>query len=152
MTVQAQVQTNFSLLTDHDIYLFKEGNHFRLYEKLGSHLISVGGMQGTLFAVWAPNAKRVSVIGEFNDWNKESHPLKVRDDASGIWEGFIPGVGEGALYKYHIVSRFNGYEVDKGDPFSFGWEVSPQTASVVRNLAVRTEHCYPAARGVSWRD
>jgi len=74
-----------SLLTDMDIYLFKEGNHFRLYEKLGSHLITVGDIEGTLFAVWAPNAEHVSVIGEFNDWDKESHLLKVRDDASGIW-------------------------------------------------------------------
>lgn len=123
-----------SLLTEMDIYLFKEGTNFRLYEKLGSHLMSVDGVQGTLFAVWAPNAERVSVIGEFNNWNMESHRLKVREDDSGIWEGFIAGVRDGDLYKYHIVSRFNGYEVDKGDPFSFGWEVSPRTASAVRGL------------------
>ena len=95
-----------SLLTDHDIYLFKEGNHFGLYEKLGSHLMTVDGAKGTLFAVWAPNAAKVSVIGDFNAWNNDSHPLAVRHDGSGIWEGFIPGVlPSGSLYKYHIVSR-----------------------------------------------
>src|SRR4051812_2533115 len=93
-----------SLLTDHDIYLFKEGNHFKLYEKLGAHLTTVDGVAGTCFAVWAPNAKSVSVIGNFNGWNRSAHPLKGRWDGSGIWEGFIPGVGRGELYKYYIIS------------------------------------------------
>ncbi|MDH4222028.1 MAG: 1,4-alpha-glucan branching protein GlgB [candidate division Zixibacteria bacterium] len=123
-----------SLLTDQDIYLFKEGNHFRLYEKLGSHLMTLNNAKGTYFSVWAPNAERVSVIGDFNGWNRQSHPLGVRWDGSGIWEGFIPGVGKGALYKYHIKSKYHNYKVDKGDPFAFCWEISPKTASVVWDL------------------
>ncbi len=124
-----------SLLTVHDIYLFKEGNHFGLYEKLGSHILTVDGVEGTLFAVWAPNAERVSVIGDFNKWKRGSHLLRVRDDGSGIWEGFIPGVAQGALYKYHIRSRYFNHETEKGDPFAFSWEVPPRTASVVWDLA-----------------
>jgi 1,4-alpha-glucan branching enzyme len=124
-----------SLLTEHDIYLFKQGNHFRLYEKLGSHLMNVGGVDGALFAVWAPNAAKVSVIGDFNGWERNSHHLAVRHDGSGIWEGFIPGVAEGALYKYFIVSQRNGHEGEKGDPFAFFWETPPRTASIVWNLA-----------------
>ena len=123
-----------SLLTDHDIYLFKEGNHFGLYEKLGSHAMTVDGAAGTLFAVWAPNASRVSVKGDFNGWNKDSHKLKVRGDGSGIWEGFIPGTGHGTLYKYHIRSRSNNHEAEKGDPFAFSWETPPRTASLVWDL------------------
>jgi 1,4-alpha-glucan branching enzyme len=118
-----------SLLTEEDIYLFKEGSHFRLYEKLGSHLINSGGAEGVLFSVWAPNAQKVSVKGDFNGWSNDSHPLHPRWDGSGIWEGFIPGMGAGEVYKYHIVSNFNGYSVDKGDPFAFSWERPPRTAS-----------------------
>jgi len=129
-----QVINTFSLLTDHDIYLFKEGTHFRLYEKLGSHIVENEGTKGVFFAVWAPNAESVSVIGDFNGWNTESHHLKVRWDGSGIWEGFIPGLGQGTSYKYHIVSRLNKYSVDKGDPFAFYWELPPNTASIVWNL------------------
>ena len=128
------VRYGVSLFTDHDIYLFKEGNHFRLYEKLGSHVMTVDGIEGNYFAVWAPNALRVSVVGEFNGWNPESHPLRSREDGSGIWEGFITGVGEGAIYKYHIVSQHNNYRVDKGDPFAFCWEPPPKTASRVWDL------------------
>jgi 1,4-alpha-glucan branching enzyme len=124
-----------SLLTDHDIYLFKEGNHFGLYEKLGSHVMSVDGAKGTLFALWAPNAAKVSVIGDFNAWNNEMHPLAVRHDGSGIWEGFIPGVLQGSLYKYHIVSRHHHHRADKGDPFALSWETPPRTSSVVWDLA-----------------
>ena len=123
-----------SLLGELDIYLFKQGNHFRLYEKLGSHVMTVDGAEGTLFTLWAPNAAAVSVMGDFNGWNPKSHPLKVREDQSGIWEGFIPGLGPGTLYKYHIDSNSNGYAVDKGDPFAFSWEISPKTASVVWDL------------------
>jgi 1,4-alpha-glucan branching enzyme len=123
-----------SLLTDHDIYLFKEGNHFGLYEKLGSHLITVKGVPGTLFAVWAPNAAKVSVIGDFNDWDRESHQLSVRHDGSGIWEGFIPGLTQGTLYKYFIVSRHRHHQGEKGDPFAFSWETPPRTASLVWDL------------------
>jgi 1,4-alpha-glucan branching enzyme len=120
-----------SFLTDQDIYLFKQGNHFKLYEKLGAHPVTVSGEKGTLFSVWAPNAEKVSVMGDFNGWDKNSHHLRMREDGSGIWEGFIPGVGAGSAYKYHIVSRYHNYRVDKGDPFSFYWQPPPQTASVV---------------------
>ena len=124
-----------SLFTDYDIYLFKQGNHFRLHEKLGAHLMTVDDIQGAFFGVWAPNAARVSVIGDFNGWNTETHPLRVREDGSGIWEGFIPHIKQGSLYKYHIVSKYNHYEVDKGDPYAFYWEVSPKTASIVWDLS-----------------
>src|SRR5687768_286461 len=107
-----------SLLSNDDVYLFNEGNHYDLWKKLGSHLLHDRGVQGTYFAVWAPNAEQVSVIGEFNEWEKGSHHLWQRGH-SGIWEGFIPGVEQGAQYKYHIASHFNGYRVDKADPFAF---------------------------------
>lgn len=123
-----------TLFTDYDIYLYKEGNSFRLFEKLGSRIMIVDNEEGTYFAVWAPNAKRVSVVGDFNGWNPETHSLEVRWDGSGIWEGFIPGIGKGALYKFHIVSKYRNYTVDKGDPFGFYWEISPLTASVVWDL------------------
>jgi 1,4-alpha-glucan branching enzyme len=121
-------------LTDHDIYLFKEGNHFTLHRKLGAHLMSVDGRQGVVFALWAPNAEAVSVIGGFNNWNRQAHPLYVRWDGSGIWEGFIPGVKKGDIYKYYIVSKNGGYSVEKGDPLAFFWECPPKTASVVWDL------------------
>ncbi len=114
-----------------DIYLFREGRHARLYEKLGAHPLRVAADTGVHFAVWAPNARSVSVIGDFNGWRKEAHPLKVRDDGSGLWAGFIAGIGPGALYKYHIVARDSGYEVEKADPFAFRCELPPRTASVV---------------------
>jgi len=120
-----------SLLTDQDIYLFRQGNHFRLYEKMGARLMEIDGVSGTLFAVWAPNAEQVSVTGDFNGWNRGTHPLRVRGDSSGIWEGFIAGVKAGDIYKYHIVSRENGYRVDKGDPFATHWETPPRTGSIV---------------------
>ncbi len=123
-----------SLLTDHDVYLFKQGNHFKLYEKLGSHVLTVEGASGTLFAVWAPNAESVSVIGDFNGWDKKSHSLSVRRDNTGIWEGFIPGIGHGALYKYHIISRHRQYQAEKGDPFAVHWETPPRTSSIVWQL------------------
>ena len=120
----------FSLLTDFDTQLFQSGKHFRLYEKLGSHPLSVDGVKGTYFAVWAPNAVKVSVIGNFNYWNKDEHPLSSRWDGSGIWEGFIPGVGKGALYKYFILAK-DGRPLQKGDPFARFWEIPPNTASIV---------------------
>ena len=132
---KSNVLHGVSLLTDHDIYLFKEGNHFKLYEKLGSHLISVNGVDGTLFAVWAPNAAKLSVVGDFNGWSKDTHPLSQRHDGSGIWEGFIPGLGQGTLYKYNIVSRYHHHHGEKGDPFAFSWEMPPRTASVVWDLS-----------------
>ena len=129
------VDYSVSRLTEHDIYLFKEGNHFRLYEKLGAHVMEGSGGSGTYFAVWAPNADGVSVMGDFNRWTSGSHPLRARDDKSGIWEGFIAGVGKGARYKYHVSSRFHGYRVSKGDPYAFHWETPPKTASVVWDTA-----------------
>ncbi len=128
-TGRRKVTPSPTLLTPEDIYLFGEGSYFRAYEKLGAHpLVSEG--KGTCFAVWAPNAERVSVIGGFNGWDKDSHPLFPRG-GSGIWEGFIPGVRRGAPYKYHIVSRHNGYRVDKADPYAFYGEAPPGTASIV---------------------
>ncbi|MGE5295221.1 MAG: 1,4-alpha-glucan branching protein GlgB [Solirubrobacterales bacterium] len=137
MTDRSAVLTDFSLLTDHDIYLYKEGNHFRLYDKLGAHLIEKDGLRGTQFAVWAPNAASVSVVGDFNQWNPQTHPLAARWDHSGIWEGFVPNIGKGSLYKYHIVSNHNQYSVNKGDPFAFFWEMPPRTASMVWDLDYR---------------
>ncbi len=134
LMTKGDVKSGVTLLTEHDIYLFKEGSHFNLYDKLGSHILSVDGMKGTYFAVWAPNAERVSVIGDFNQWNRDDHSLKAREDSSGIWEGFIPDISHGAAYKYYVVSRYNGYRVEKGDPYAFHWESPPQTASVVWDL------------------
>lgn len=120
-----------SVITDTDVFLFKKGSHFELYEKLGAHLLEVNGTKGTHFAVWAPNAKKVCVVGDFNGWNKHTHPLYPRWDSSGIWENFIPGVDKGTLYKYLITSKTDGLELEKGDPFALYWEMPPKTASVV---------------------
>jgi len=122
-----------ALLTEQDLYLFNEGTHTRLYDKLGAHPGKQGGAPGTFFAVWAPDAEAVSVIGDFNGWERGRHPLSPRA-SSGIWEGFIPGIGKGQIYKYHVVCRGNGYRVDKADPFAFLCEVPPKTASVVWDL------------------
>lgn len=130
----SNVRHDQTLMTDHDIYLFKEGTHYRLYDKLGAHPMEVDGVKGTYFAVWAPNALKVSVIGNFNGWNRNSHTLAVRWDASGIWEGFIPGVLKGEVYKYFIVSKEHNYEVEKKDPVGFFNEVAPKTASISWDL------------------
>ena len=134
MKTLVNIMNNPSFLTDYDTYLFKQGNNIKLYNKLGSHVMDLDGVKGTNFAVWAPNAEYVSVIGDFNSWDSKSHPLSVRWDESGIWEGFIPNLKEGSIYKYHIVSRINNYQVDKGDPFAFQWEEPPRTGSVIRSL------------------
>ncbi|MCS7203583.1 MAG: 1,4-alpha-glucan branching protein GlgB [Thermodesulfovibrio sp.] len=131
--MNSKVIYDISLFTDFDIYLFKEGNHFTAYEKLGAHILEVDGITGTYFALWAPNAQEVYVIGDFNNWNKYSHPLALRWDGSGIWEGFIPGVEKGSKYKYYIISKF-GYQLEKGDPYAFLWETPPGTASIVWSL------------------
>ncbi len=120
----------FSLFTDFDIGLFKSGKHYRLYEKMGSHVLEKNGQSGTYFAVWAPNALSVSIIGNFNGWNKSSHNLMPRWDSSGIWEGWIPNIGNGEVYKYAIKSN-SGEELEKGDPFALRWEVPPKTASII---------------------
>jgi 1,4-alpha-glucan branching enzyme len=119
-----------SLLTEFDVALFISGKHFRLYEKMGSHLLTLNGVNGTYFAVWAPNAKHVNVTGEFNNWHKTSHALYKRWDASGIWEGFIPNIGAGTIYKYSL-QGFEGVWIEKGDPFARKWELPPGTASMV---------------------
>ncbi len=128
------VQGGVTLLTDYDVYLFKEGNHFRLFDKLGAHVTTVSDVKGTCFAVWAPNAKLVSVVGDFNSWSEKSHPLNLRWDGSGIWEGFIPGLLEGTLYKFHVESGVNDYSANRGDPFAFYWQNPPETAPIVWNL------------------
>ncbi len=123
--------THATLFTDYDIHLFKEGKHYHLYKKLGSHPMTFGGEAGTYFAVWAPNAEMVSVIGDFKEWDRGRHRMQPRLDGSGIWEVFIPKVRQGALYKYFIRSHNQGFETEKGDPFAMRWETPPQTASVV---------------------
>ncbi|HEY1056773.1 MAG TPA: 1,4-alpha-glucan branching enzyme, partial [Emticicia sp.] len=121
---------SFSLFTDFDINLFKAGKHYRLYEKMGSHVIENQGVIGTYFAVWAPNARYVAVIGGFNGWTRGAHPLNSRWDGSGIWEGWIPNIGNGEVYKYFIASS-TGEDLEKGDPFALNWEHPPKTASIV---------------------
>ena len=121
----------FSLFTEFDINLFKAGKHYKLYEKFGSHVVTVDGETGTYFAVWAPSAKSISVVGDFNYWIEGEHMLNVRWDGSGIWEGFVPNVGVGALYKYKIFSHHNNYSVEKADPYAKKCELPPNTASVV---------------------
>ena len=120
-----------SLFTDYDIHLFKEGKHFRLWEKMGAHLIEHDGEEGVLFSVWAPNAEKVCVEGEFNYWNKDNYPLQARWDESGIWEGFVPGLKPGTLYKYAIHQKDGKETLEKCDPYSRMNETPPKTASVV---------------------
>jgi 1,4-alpha-glucan branching enzyme len=124
-----------SELTAHDLYHFREGTFYRAYEKFGAHLTAAANRRGTRFVVWAPDAAQVSVVGDFNGWSRASHPMKPRDDDSGIWQLFIPDVAAGARYKYHIRSRHNGYSVDKSDPYAFYTEPPPRTASIVADLA-----------------
>ncbi|WP_037369218.1 1,4-alpha-glucan branching protein GlgB [Sediminibacterium sp. C3] len=124
-----QAVWNYSLFTESDIRNFQNGTHYQLYKYFGNKQLEVLGVLGTYFAVWAPNATYISVTGYFNNWDKTSHPLKVRLDNSGIWEGFIPGIQRGEAYKYHI-HGFNGIKLDKGDPFAHFWEKRPFTASI----------------------
>jgi 1,4-alpha-glucan branching enzyme len=121
-------------LSELDVFLFREGTHYNLYEKLGSHRTEVAGEEGTFFAVWAPNAEEVSLIGDFNSWEPGKCPMYPRHDSSGIWECFVPGLGHGALYKYHMVSPYSETDLEKGDPFAFFWELAPGTASIVWDL------------------
>ena len=129
----AQAVWNYSLFCEDDINNFQNGTHYQLYNLFGSHEIEVLTTRGYYFAVWAPNATFVAVSGNFNDWNKESHPLFVRLDNSGIWEGFIPHFNKGEVYKYHI-HGFKGIKLDKGDPYANFWEARPKTASITWNL------------------
>jgi 1,4-alpha-glucan branching enzyme len=123
------ITTSESILTEYDLHLLAQGTHYRSYEKLGAHPTE----HGVHFAVWAPNAASVSVIGDFNDWNRDAAPMEIRREA-GIWEVFIPGVKNNACYKYHVVSRFNDYQADKADPYAVYSEFRPGTASRVWNL------------------
>jgi 1,4-alpha-glucan branching enzyme len=122
------------VLSDFDVSLLAEGTYQRPWERFGAHVMEVDGVRGTLFVVWAPNAAQVSVIGSHNGWDPEADPM-LRRGEGGIWERFIPGVGPGTLYKYHIVSRYGGYVVDKADPYAFATERPPGTASLVYDLA-----------------
>lgn len=121
---------HYSLFTEEDVYLFREGRHYRLYEKFGSHSVEVGGKSGVYFAVWAPNAKAVSVIGNFNGWHSEAHHLHPRWDSSGIWEGFIEGLSWGTIYKYAIRTSQN-ILLEKSDPYALSWEQNVQAASII---------------------
>jgi len=127
------VRYDVSMLSDDDLFLFNEGSHYRLYEKLGARPMNLDGVEGTHFAVWAPNAQQVCVVGDFNGWDKSSHPLSPKGQ-SGIWEGFIPGVGKGTIYKYYLASHHRGYRVEKADPFAFYAETPPKTASIIWDL------------------
>src|SRR5579884_3035783 len=132
-TLSAPVRHDVSLFSQDDLYLFNEGRNYRAYNQLGAHLAKFDDEPGTTFSVWAPNARKVSVIGNFNEWDASSHQLEPRS-SSGIWEGFIPGIGKGSLYKFHIVSHNHGYEADKADPYGIYHEEPPRTASVVWDL------------------
>jgi len=128
------VYNDCSLFSPEDVYLFRQGTHFQLYNKFGSHLLTHNGVPGCLFSVWAPNARRVTVMGDFNGWNRDAHPLSLRSDGSGIWEGFVPGVSRGSLYKYYIISNFNNFTAEKTDPYAYLSEIPPQTSSIVWDL------------------
>jgi 1,4-alpha-glucan branching enzyme len=121
-------------LTEFDVHLWSEGSHYRAYQKLGAHLTKRKGVEGTQFAVWAPNARWVSVVGDFNSWEPGKHPLKPVG-SSGIWEGFVPGIGVGTLYKFAIFSKYHNYWVEKADPYAFATELRPRTASKVWDLS-----------------
>ncbi|MDR0747850.1 MAG: 1,4-alpha-glucan branching protein GlgB [Helicobacteraceae bacterium] len=131
--IAAPVEYDFSLWGEQDSYYFKSGTHYRLFEILGSHIVTKNRVRGTYFAVWAPNASRVSVIADFNGYDDKKHPLQLRGDGSGVWEGFIAGVKEGSSYKYLIVSQ-NGTRMQKSDPYGFFWEVPPKSATVIHGL------------------
>jgi len=124
-----------SLFTSFDIDLFKAGKHFKLYEKFGAHKLKLDGVDGVYFSVWAPTAKSVAVVGDFNYWNDKQHKLNVRWDASGIWEGFIPHATNGMRYKFKIKSNNNNIITEKADPYAFSCESPPNTASIVHDIA-----------------
>jgi 1,4-alpha-glucan branching enzyme len=125
---------NYSILYDDDIATFQNGTNYSLYKKFGSHPLKVLDREGYYFAVWAPNATKVAVIGSFNNWNPDTHPLQARWDKSGIWEGFIPGITKGELYKYHITG-FKDIITEKGDPFANYWEKRPNTSTITWDLS-----------------
>ncbi len=120
-------------ITDYDIYLFRQGRLLQSYDKFGAHVCEIDGVKGVRFAVWAPNAYRVSVIGDFNNWDSRVHPMQVHGD-SGIWELFIPDVQPGAIYRYAIRSHNMGYRAEKSDPYGFLFEMRPKNASIVYDI------------------
>jgi 1,4-alpha-glucan branching enzyme len=124
-----------SVFSEFDLYLFGQGKHYRIYEKMGAHLREIDGVAGVNFAVWAPNALAVSVVGDFNGWDRNASPMYRRHEDLGVWECFVPGVREGALYKYAIYSRFHSYSVEKTDPYGFAFELRPLTASIVSDIS-----------------
>ena len=121
------------VLSDFDLYLMAEGTHHNQYERLGAHEMTVEGIDGVVFAVWAPNAIRMSVIGDFNQWDGRRHMMRVRG-STGFWEIFVPGLREGTVYKFEVKSRYKGFLEQKADPYAFFSEVRPKSASVVWNL------------------
>lgn len=123
-----------SIFSDFDLYLFGQGQDYRIYEKMGAHPRTVNGADGVHFAVWAPNALTVSVIGDFNGWNRAAHPMSLRHEELGVWESFVPELHVGDKYKYAIYSRYNNYAVDKSDPYGFAFELRPNTASIVADI------------------
>ncbi len=123
-----------STLSDYDLYLLGEGAHYRVYEKLGAHRVSLEGVPGVRFGVWAPNARRVSVVGDFNAWDGRVHPMRLHP-GNGVWEIFLPGLGPGALYKFEVLPQGDRPPMLKADPFALAFEVPPRTASVVADLA-----------------
>ena len=122
----------YPLLGSLDLHLYGQGRHERIWEKLGAHLCSQEGVEGVAFAVWAPNARRIAVIGEFNGWNPDAHLMERLD--GGIWQCFVAGARVDQTYKYHLVSEIDGYWVEKADPFAFQAEVRPGTASRIADL------------------
>jgi 1,4-alpha-glucan branching enzyme len=123
-----------SVFSDFDLHLFGEGRDYQLYAKMGAHPRTVNGVSGVHFALWAPNARSVSVIGDFNDWNRSAHHMHLRHKELGVWECFIPGLSTGTVYKYAVYSRFNNYTADKLDPYGFAFELRPNNASIVADI------------------
>src|SRR5437763_15928012 len=131
---QSLAQDTPSIFSDFDLYLFGQGKNFQIYEKMGAHPRTVNGVSGIHFALWAPNALTVSVIGDFNDWVRNANPMHQRHQDLGVWECFIPGIKVGTMYKYAIYSRYNNYAVEKADPYGFAAELRPLTASIVADI------------------
>jgi 1,4-alpha-glucan branching enzyme len=128
-----------AVLSDYDLHLIGEGKHYESYEKLGAHLTEIDGVRGVFFAVWAPNANRVSVVGDFNQWDGRRHPMRLRD-GTGVWELFLPGLGEDEIYKYEIRSRERDFLAVKSDPLAFLSERRPKTGSIIHNINRYTWH------------
>ena len=123
-----------SIFSDFDLYLFGQGKQYYIYEKLGAHKRTINGISGINFAVWAPHARTVSVIGDFNSWNRNATPMHQRHIDLGVWECFVPDLHVGIIYKYSIYSYVNNYTVDKTDPYGFAFELRPHTASIVADI------------------